>query len=378
MIFPKSKYPYTNLHELNLDWIVDQIRKLTAKVDGVVDPHFQVVTLPAGSDATVEYDEATNTITLGIPRGDSGSVANLNVLAMTGEPGSAAQVNYNERTGVLTFTIPRGAAGAAGAQGPQGPAGPTGPQGPAGSLANFTTEAATLAPGSEASASYNPDTNTLTIGIPRGATGPQGAQGAQGAPGPQGPAGQDGSIGNLTVAATTLPAGSNATAQYNPSTSKITFGIPRGADGSGSTYQHRENISTTTNVSSMSYHMASDSQDLTVRYDVLMDGAGVTPVTVNIAFSDENGQPIMDPVPVVVRRESAYYQTMLVSAKMTGFYWHLEAIEFEQRAQQATNLYGPVAHDIFIHIGDTAKKIRNITLSCSIDMSVAYGWVFYQ
>ena len=61
-----------------------------------------VTTLPAGSSATATYDTSTNTLTLGIPKGDKGD------------------------TGAT------GATGPQGVQGEQGPQGATGPQGPAG------------------------------------------------------------------------------------------------------------------------------------------------------------------------------------------------------------------------------------------------------
>lgn len=43
-------------------------------------------------------------------------------------------------------------------------------------------------------------------------------------------------IDNISATATTLPAGSSATASYNASTQVITFGIPRGATGASGVY----------------------------------------------------------------------------------------------------------------------------------------------
>ncbi len=57
---------------------------------------------------------------------------------------------------------------------------------------NLSVEAATLDPGSAATASYNPETQGLTLGIPAG---DPGAQGIQGDPGPQGLQGDAGPVG---------------------------------------------------------------------------------------------------------------------------------------------------------------------------------------
>lgn len=110
-------------------------------------------------------------------------------------------------------------------------------------------EATTLAPGSEATAHVVG--TRLVLGIPRGDAGPQGPQGdagpqgepgqqgpqgPQGEPGPQGPQGPQGEPGPQgsgisSVSATTLPAGSEATATLSGGV--LALGIPRGADGQG-------------------------------------------------------------------------------------------------------------------------------------------------
>lgn len=69
---------------------------------------------------------------------------------------------------------------------------------------------------------------------PAGAAGAQGPQGDTGPAGPQGPAGAAATIKIGTV--TTLPAGSNATVTNSGTSSAavFNFGIPKGADGTGS------------------------------------------------------------------------------------------------------------------------------------------------
>lgn len=68
-------------------------------------------------------------------------------------------------------------------------------------ITGLTADAETLAPGSEATASYDAETGVLSLGIPTGAQGPQGEAGAQGpkgdtgATGAQGPKGDTGSTG---------------------------------------------------------------------------------------------------------------------------------------------------------------------------------------
>ena len=77
---------------------------------------------------------------------------------------------------------------------------------------------------------------------PKGDTGAQGETGPQGPQGNQGDPGADAGFGSILATAQTLPAGSSATATVvasGPDTAKelsFTCGIPRGADGSSSTW----------------------------------------------------------------------------------------------------------------------------------------------
>lgn len=94
---------------------------------------------------------------------DVALVTGMTATAETLAPGSDATASYSD--GVLTLGIPRGERGLTGDPGPAGatgPAGPTGPQGPKG------------------------DTGATGPAGPTGATGPQGPKGDTGATGPAG------------------------------------------------------------------------------------------------------------------------------------------------------------------------------------------------
>ena len=53
----KHKYPYTDNHELNLDWILDAIRKLKIKVpDCPKDTDGHYVLQATVSDGTITYE----------------------------------------------------------------------------------------------------------------------------------------------------------------------------------------------------------------------------------------------------------------------------------------------------------------------------------
>ena len=88
------RWPWTNLHELNLDWIIQKMKELEEKVK--------------------EY------------------ATNVSASATTGAPGSqaAASVTGDLNEGLnFSFTIPQGAQGPQGETGLQGPQGPQGPPG---------------------------------------------------------------------------------------------------------------------------------------------------------------------------------------------------------------------------------------------------------
>ena len=69
-------YPWTNLHELNLNWVLNQIKKLSKQVTNVVDMTATAHSLPGTSDPTVDVtggngDEPYN-FDFGIPAGGGG------------------------------------------------------------------------------------------------------------------------------------------------------------------------------------------------------------------------------------------------------------------------------------------------------------------
>ena len=108
--------------------------------------------LPAGSDATVDYGNYH--FSFGIPAGAKGDQGERGLQGERGEQGPKGDKGDKGDTGPqgeqgiqgipgekgdTGATGPAGPAGATGATGPQGPAGPTGPQGPAGQDYVLTT-----------------------------------------------------------------------------------------------------------------------------------------------------------------------------------------------------------------------------------------------
>lgn len=67
-----NEYPYTDFHEMNLDWIISKVKELDKKVGEsleeyikeYVDKHLDKFALNA------TYDEPTETLTLYLDRGD--------------------------------------------------------------------------------------------------------------------------------------------------------------------------------------------------------------------------------------------------------------------------------------------------------------------
>ena len=110
-------------------------------------------TLPAGSEATANYDKTEKTLKIGIPTGPQGEQGVQGETGATGATGPQGEVG------------PKGETGATGPQGPKGETGPEGPRGPQGEQG------------------------------PAGPKGDTGAQGPQGIQGIQGPAGADGADG---------------------------------------------------------------------------------------------------------------------------------------------------------------------------------------
>lgn len=186
-------------------------------------------TLPAGSEATAEYDKANKTLKIGVPvgaQGPQGATGPANALTVgTVEDGDEAAVTISgdAPAQTISFVLPRGAKGATGAKGDTGAAGSIW------WFCNYPLAQATTVPLIRV---YNPNGSIVTsagalrpldlilsavdgcvkyvnyiagtgadaivnlMGYPlslRGNTGDTGATGATGPQGPQGPQGADGS-----------------------------------------------------------------------------------------------------------------------------------------------------------------------------------------
>ena len=208
-------------------------------------------------------------------QGPDGKAATITVgTVSTGEPGTQVSVtNSGTATeAILNFTIPRGEKGLKGDTGPEGPkgetgekgdTGPEGPQGEPGAKGDpgAAGKSATIQIGvvSATEPGGNPtvqNVGTSTDAVfnftfprgeqgekgekgdtgdtgPRGPAGQDGAQGPSGERGPEGPAGKNGVTPVITVKATTLEAGSEATVSKSGSDEAptFTFGIPKGLTG---------------------------------------------------------------------------------------------------------------------------------------------------
>lgn len=76
------KYPWTNLHELNLDWILSQIRQLTKQIAKFTGLTASAHSVPYGSDPTVDVTGGTGNdpynLDFGIPESASSAVNTVN------------------------------------------------------------------------------------------------------------------------------------------------------------------------------------------------------------------------------------------------------------------------------------------------------------
>lgn len=75
-------YPWTNLHELNLNWILSQIRQLTKQVSKFVNLTASAHSVPYGTDPTVDVTGGTGNdpynLDFGIPESASSAVNTVN------------------------------------------------------------------------------------------------------------------------------------------------------------------------------------------------------------------------------------------------------------------------------------------------------------
>ncbi len=246
------------------------------------------------TDGTItDIVRTADLITGGIGDLDGGAINIGKVTTNTLEPEMEAEVDVEERFDLkdkktytdFTFSIPKGQRGLQGIQGIQGEKGEKGDKGDKGDKGNtgatpvITATATTLSAGSSATVtkSGTAENPTFAFGIPKGDKGDTGASAGFGTPtatidsnvgtpsvtvtasgsntskvfnfafknlkGEKGDTGNTGATGatpNISVSATTLPAGSSATATISGSAESptINFGIPKGDKGeSGEIYQ---------------------------------------------------------------------------------------------------------------------------------------------
>ena len=82
------KYPWTNLHELNLDWLLGQIRQLTKQIAKITGLTATAHSLPGASDPTVDVTGGTGdtpyNFDFGIPAGGGGGAVD-SVNGQTGD-----------------------------------------------------------------------------------------------------------------------------------------------------------------------------------------------------------------------------------------------------------------------------------------------------
>lgn len=173
-MFYNNEFPYTDLHELNLDWIVkvmngyenatfEVIESESFKLEVTTDPetlrkHF-VFYLARGAQGPEGPQGERGPQG---PRGEKGEKGDTGAIGPEGPKGDRGEAFTYE---MFTEEQLEGLKGPKGDTGPQGPAGPQGPQGDPG-----------------------PQGLQGSVG-PLGPQGPAGPQGPQGPAGPQGPQG---------------------------------------------------------------------------------------------------------------------------------------------------------------------------------------------
>ena len=170
-MYPYGKLQYI-LHQLNLDWLVKQVKQNTDNITELQDSGGSQVP-DISATASVDYNIGTPTVSItrsGPDLTPSFDFAFHNLKGEkgdTGDTGTAGSQGETGPQGIQGIQGPKGDKGDTGATGPQGIQGEQGPQGIQGE------------PG------------------PQGETGPQGPKGDTGdtgATGPQGPAGADGAM----------------------------------------------------------------------------------------------------------------------------------------------------------------------------------------
>lgn len=201
-----NKFPYSNMHEVNLDWIIKKVKQALNIVSGYssLDAKANSVPYNQPANATTETIDGKTTIIFDIPAGQPGGPE--------GPQGPAGA---------------QGPKGDTGPEGPQGPSGPQGPEGPQG-LKGETGDRGPEGPQGERGEPFTYDMFTPeqleALKGPQGDTGPRGPagpQGPQGVPGPQGlqgdvgPQGLQGPQGPQGPVGPTGPAGSAFTSRIS-------------------------------------------------------------------------------------------------------------------------------------------------------------------
>lgn len=80
--FNFPKWPYTDFHRLNLDWVIEAFQAVQGKIDAIAGLTVNAHTLPTGADATVTASGGTGigdpySLAFGLPRGLPGESATV-------------------------------------------------------------------------------------------------------------------------------------------------------------------------------------------------------------------------------------------------------------------------------------------------------------
>lgn len=213
-----DNFPYTNVHELNLDWVLKTNKEAVSTVEQIAS----------------EWEHVNSGVTADAERGDDADASVSGTIA-TG-------LNFH-------FVLPKGDPG------PMGPQGVQGPQGPSGNdftiLGLYATLAALRAAHpvghsgdayavgtAESNVVYIWDTGThswVNIGSIQGPQGVQGPTGPQGETGPQGPVGPIGLTGATGPTGPQGPQGPRGygiqVLGYYPTLSDLEQAVPHPNDG---------------------------------------------------------------------------------------------------------------------------------------------------
>jgi len=234
-MYPYGKLQYI-LHQLNLDWLVKQVKQNTDNITELQDSGGSQVP-DISATASVDYNIGTPTVSItrsGPDLTPSFDFAFHNLKGEkgdTGDTGTAGSQGETGPQGIQGIQGPKGDKGDTGATGPQGiqgeqgpqgiqgepgPQGETGPQGPQGEPG---VQGETGPQGPQGEPGVQGETGPQGIqGIqgpkgdkgdtgPQGIQGEQGPQGIQGEPGPQGETGPQGPKGDTGDTGATGPQG---------------------------------------------------------------------------------------------------------------------------------------------------------------------------